>query len=83
VWGEDTDSHGPGLQRDATVPWVLWRVEVHAVSSSCVRERLPSASLPLGYAEGEASIMSSGLELTVASVRSCLAPAAGAPEARR
>jgi len=54
---EDTDIHGPGMQVDATVKLVLFRVESHEVSFSFVSERFPSASIPLGYAEGEASII--------------------------
>jgi hypothetical protein len=32
---EDTDVHGPGMQGDATVKWVLLGVEAPEVSSSC------------------------------------------------
>jgi len=47
-----TDVQGAGRQVDATVKLVLCRVESPEVSSAGVRERLPSASIPPGYAEG-------------------------------
>jgi hypothetical protein len=37
----------------------------------------PNASIPLGYAEGETSIIINRLQPTPSSVRSCLAPASG------
>ena len=49
---KNTDVQGAGMQVDATVKWVLFRVESHEVSSACVRERFPSASIPPGSAEG-------------------------------
>jgi len=63
------------MQVDATVKLVLFRVESHEVSFSFVSERFPSASIPLGYAEGEASIIINALQLTAFSLR--VAPASG------
>jgi hypothetical protein len=72
-----TDVHGAGMPGEATVTWVLLRVASPAVSSSCVRERFPSASRPPGYAEGEASISINRLQATANSLRSCVASAIG------
>src|SRR5919109_4816484 len=69
IVAQDTDVHGAGMQVDATVKLVLFRVESHEVSSSFVSERFPSASIPPGYAEGEASISIIGLQATADSVR--------------
>jgi len=52
VVGKTTDVHGAGMQVDATVQWGLFRGESQEVSSSCVRERFPRASIPPGDAEG-------------------------------
>jgi hypothetical protein len=65
---KNTDVHGAGMHVDATGKLVLFRVESHEVSSSCVRERFPSASIPQWYAEGEASIIINSLEQTGDSV---------------
>src|SRR5262249_19199848 len=78
---EDTDIHGPGMQVDATVKLVLFRVESHEVSFSFVSERFPSASIPLGYAEGEASIIINAVEPTPYSLRFAPAFGRGSPPA--
>ena len=70
----DADVHRSGMQVDAAVKWVLGGVESHEVSSSLERD-FPTASIPSGYAGEGASISIKGLELTAASVRSCVAPA--------
>jgi hypothetical protein len=54
---QDADVHRAGVQVDTTVKWVLLGVESHEVSSSLVSGSFPNASIPLGYAEGEASII--------------------------
>ena len=53
---------------------MLLGVESHEVSSS-VLVAFPNASIPLWYAEGEASIIINRLQATAYSVRSSLASA--------
>jgi hypothetical protein len=57
VVAHNTDVHTAGVQVDATVKGVLGGVEAHEVSSSLVSSFFPKASILLGYAEGEASII--------------------------
>jgi hypothetical protein len=66
----DTAVHGAGVQVDPTVQWVLSGGESHEVSSF-LRNQLfiPTTSIPLGYAEGEASYIINGLEPTPYSLR--------------
>jgi hypothetical protein len=72
---QDADIHGAGMQVDTTVKLVLVGVESHEVSSSLVSGFFPKASIPLGYAGGEASIIIKALHLTASSLR--FAPASG------
>jgi hypothetical protein len=55
---------------------MLLGVESHEVSSSLL-VAFPNASIPLWYAEGEASIIINALQPTAYSIRSCVAPAFG------
>jgi hypothetical protein len=43
-----TDVHGAGMQVDATVKLVLFRVEAHEVSSSFLSESLPLSAYHRG-----------------------------------
>jgi hypothetical protein len=70
IVAQDADVHGAGVQVDTTVKWVLLSVESHEVSSSLVKGSFPTASIPLGYAEGEASIIINRLQPTPYSLRS-------------
>jgi hypothetical protein len=72
---EDADRHGPGMQVDPTITWVLLGVESPEVSSFLGCCYLPNASRPRRYAEEGASISIKGIQATAYSVRSCLAPA--------
>jgi hypothetical protein len=73
----DTDGQTPGMQGDPTVKWVVLGGEAHEVSSSVVQGAFPNASIPPGYAEGEASIIINRVQATANSVRSSVAPAFG------
>jgi hypothetical protein len=64
------------MQVNTAVKLVLVGVEAHEVSSSLVSGSFPDASIPLGYAEGEASIIIKRVQATAYSGRSYLAPAA-------
>jgi hypothetical protein len=61
---QDADLHGPGMQVNATVEFVLFGVESHEVSSSLGCYALPSASIPRRYAEEGASISINMLQRT-------------------
>jgi hypothetical protein len=75
IVAHDADVHTPGMQVDTTVKGVLLGVESHG-GLLLVREWLfPKASIPLGYAAGEASIIIKGVQATASSLRSCVAPA--------
>jgi hypothetical protein len=63
----DADVHGAGVPVDTTVKWVLLGVDSQEVSSSVVKGSFPNASIPLGYAEGEASIIIKALQPTASS----------------
>jgi hypothetical protein len=52
------------MQVNTAVKLVLVGVEAHEVSSSLVSGSFPDASIPLGYAEGEASIIINGMQRT-------------------
>jgi hypothetical protein len=65
----EADVHTPGLQVDTAVKGVLSGVESHG-GLLLVREWLfPKASIPPGYAVGEASIIITGVQPTPSSVR--------------
>jgi len=38
---KQTDVHGPGMEINATIKWVLLRVESHEVSASLLSDSLP------------------------------------------
>jgi hypothetical protein len=59
--------HGAGMQVDPTVQWVRVGVDSPEVSSF-LRDPLfmPTASIPPGYAEGEAAIIINRLQATAA-----------------
>jgi hypothetical protein len=78
----DTDVHTPGMQVDTTVKWVLLGVESHEVSSSLVKGSFPTASIPPGYAEGEASIIIIGLPATTDSLVSLRGDVGESPSRR-
>jgi hypothetical protein len=71
---QDADVHAPGMQVNTAVKLVLVGGEAREVSSSLVSGSFPDASIPLGYAEGEASIIINPLELTAHSAGSCGIP---------
>src|SRR5262245_32023902 len=73
----ETDVHAPGRQVNTAVNLVWVGVEAHEVSSSFVSGSFPDASIPLGYAEGVASIIIKALEPTPSSVRCAPASSRG------
>ena len=78
VLADDADRHGAGMQVDPTVKLMLVGGASHEVSSFLSDQLfIPTASIPPGYAEGEASIIIKGMEPTAYSARSCLAPTSG------
>jgi hypothetical protein len=66
---QDTDIPRAGMPVDTAVKLMLSGVEAPEVSSAVVSGSCPNASIPLGYAEGEASIIIKGLEPTRRSAR--------------
>jgi hypothetical protein len=72
---QDTNVHRTGMSIDTAIKWVWMGVESHEVSSFLVNF-FSTTSIPLGYAEGEASYIIKGVQPTPSSVRS-------APASRR
>jgi hypothetical protein len=64
VVAHNTDVPNAGVQVDATVNGVLVGAESPEVSSSFVSSSFPQASIPLGYAVGETSIIIKGFQRT-------------------
>ena len=80
---QETAVHGPGMQVDAAVQWVWFRIETPEGSSSLLSDSLPLSAYHRGYTGEGASISIKGLQPTpTASARTSLR-LLPAPEAQR